>query len=280
LLEDQTIRRLAKNLLADIWSLNPFRENQFRNHFTIMHYHHPEPDHLETQIKYLKQAFNVLPLSYLRDHYVDGVELPEKALFVTFDDGWKSNYNLLPVVEKHDFPITIFLSTGLVGTDRKPGRKVIYDDFRKDEDLLKTIIGEKTQRSYEIPYDQRIMLNVDEIKEMSRFIDFQSHGVNHHVSPAIPTELMDYELRESKRFICELTGNEVYAFAFPYNEVSSGAYSLLEKNGYTLARAGTRRYNKLGVNPYKLNSIGADAEWSIKQLKRVLRLAEMKTVVS
>ncbi len=91
---------------------------------------------------------------------------------------------------------------------------------------------------------------------------------------------MEYELRESKRFIHGLTGNEVYAFAFPYNEVSKTAYSLLEKNGYTLARAGTRRYNRIGVNAFKLNSIGFDAEWSLKQLKRVLSMAEMKTVFS
>lgn len=269
-----------KNLIADLWSLNPFRESQFKDHFTIIHYHHPEPEPFEAQIRYLKEAFNVLPLEYLRDHYMDGVELPEKALFVTFDDGWKNNYHLLPVVEKHDFPITIFLSTGLVGTDRKPGRKIIYDDFRIDEDLLKTIIGEQSEPNQEVPYEQRVMLSVDEIKEMSRLIDFQSHGVNHHVASAIPSELMDYELRESKRFIQEVTGKDVYAFAFPYNEVSNKAYPLLEKNGYTLARAGTRRYNKVGVHPYKLNSIGTDAEWSVRQLKRVHHLAEMKTVVS
>lgn len=207
-----------------------------------------------------------------------GVELPEKALFITFDDGWKSNYELLPVVEDHDFPATIFLSTGLVGTDRKPGKKVLYDDFRLDEDLLKLITGEHQEPVEDLPYEKRIMLSRDEVKEMSRVFDFQSHGVNHHVSSAIPLELLDYELRESKRFIEELTGKDVFAFAFPYNIVSENANELLSKHKYKLARAGTRRFTKKGSDPYRLNSIGIDPVWSIKQLKRAFHLAEFKTL--
>lgn len=267
-------------MIADIWGLNPFRKSQFKEHFTIIHYHNPTSMAFEAHILYLKQAFNVLPLSNLKDHYEKGVELPVNSLFVTFDDGWKSNFHLLPIVEKNDFPITIFLSTGLVGTDRKPGRKAFHDDFTLDDDLLRLISGEKIEPPTNISDEQRTMLSSDEIKEMSCFIDFQSHGVNHHVSSVIPRALMDFELLESKRFIKELTGREVFAFAFPYNLVSEESYELLDKNGYTLARAGARQLNRIGGDSYKLNSIGIDAEWTIKQLKRVFHLAEIKTLIS
>lgn len=267
-------------MLADMWSLNPFRGAQLKDHFTIIHYHQPDPNRFSVHVKYLNKMFNVRPLSLLRDHYIDGIELPRKTLFVTMDDGWKSNYHLLPLLEENNFPVTIFLSTGLVGTDRKPGKKVLYDDFRIDDDLLKLITGDHTETGIEVPEDQRIMLNEKEIKEMSGVFDFQSHGVNHHVSSAIPPELMEYELTESKRFIEELTGKDVFAFAFPYNVVSNDAYNLLKKHGFVLARAGTRRYNKIGVDPYKLNSIGGDPAWSIKQLQRAFYIAEMKTIFS
>lgn len=267
-------------MVADIWSLNPFRNNQLKDHFTVIHYHKATPDRFSAHIRYLEKAFNVRPLSLLKEHYEKGVELPEKSLFVTFDDGWKSNYNLLPVIEENDFPVTIFLSTGLVGTGRKPGKKVIYDDFRIDEDLLKQITGDHTETVAEVSDEERIMLNRSEVKEMSRVFDFQSHGVNHHVSSAIPPELMEYELSESKRFIEDLTGKNVFAFAFPYNVVSNEAYRLLKKHGYVLARAGARRYTKVGEDPYKLNSIGTDPAWAVKQLKRAFHLAEMKTVFS
>ena len=250
------------------------------DYFTVIHYHKATPEQFSVHIKYLENAFNVSPLSLLRDHYVKGVELPEKSLFVTFDDGWKSNYDLLPVIEENDFPVTIFLSTGLVGSDRKPRNKVIYDDYRVDEDLLRLITGEHEELAVEVPYDQRIMLSKREVEEMSGVIDFQSHGVNHHVSSAIPVDLMDYELRESKRFIEELTKREVFAFAFPYNVVSNEAYSLLKKRGYALARAGTRRYSKIGTDPFKINSIGMIPHWSTKQMRRALALAEFKTYIT
>lgn len=267
-------------MIADLWSLNPFRKSQLEDHFTVIHYHQPDPEPFSIHAKYLMNRFNVCPLSLLRDHYQTGVELPKNSLFVTMDDGWKNNYNLLPVVEELDFPVTIYLSTGLVGTDRKPGKKIVYDDYTLDDDLLKSITGDHVEPDEEVPEDLRVMLSKQEIKEMSRVIDFQSHGVNHHVSSAIPPELMEYELTESKRFIEELTGEDVFAFAFPYNVVSDEAYPLLKKHGYVLARAGTRRYTKTGTDPYKLNSIGTDPAWSIKQLKRVFNLAEIKTVFS
>lgn len=252
-----------------------------RNYFTVIHYHTASPTQFSTHLTYLEQKFNIGPLSLLRDHYQKGTALPENSLFITFDDGWKSNYELLPVIEEHETPITIFLSTGLVGTDKKPGKKIIYDDFKLDENLLKLILDERTiAEPIQVPDDLRTMLNKDEIKEMSRVIDFQSHGVNHHVSSAIPVELMDYELRESKRFILKLTGKDVFAFAFPYNVISKDASNLLLKHGYTIARAGTRQNNYLGTDSFKIYSIGMVPTWSIKQLRRALNLAELKSYLA
>ena len=111
-------------------------------------------------------------------------------------------------------------------------------------------------------------------------VDFQSHGVNHHVSSAIPDEALDYELRESKRFIQDLTGKDVFVFAYPYNVVSDNANTLLKKHGYLFARAGARKYNKIGTNQYGLNSIGIVPTWSNRDLRKALLLAELKTLRS
>lgn len=268
-----------KNVLADVWGYNPLRKKQMRDHFTFIHYHEATPTQLRAHLQYLEKEFELQPLSLLRDHYKEGVDLPENALFVTFDDGWKSNYELLPVIEENDFPVTIFLSTGLVGSDKKPGNKVLYDDFKLDENLLNLITGEQSE-PIQVPDEKRTILSRDEIKEMSTLVDFQSHGVNHHVSSAIPDEQMDYELRESKQYIQELTGKDVYAFAFPYNVVSKDAFTLLSTHDYTIARAGTRRYNRIGTDSFNINSIGMVPTWTIKQLKRALHLAEFKTYLT
>lgn len=270
-----------KSFIANIWGLNPFRRRLMNDYFTVIHYHQATKEHFATHLKYLSSNFNLCPLSQLRDHYVNGSNLPANSLFITFDDGWKSNYELLPIIENNEYPITIFLSTGFVDTNKKPGKKPILNDIYLEENFIPDIsYGHAPEGPNQVPDNLRKMLSSSEIKEMSKIVEFQSHGVNHHVSSIIPSKLMDFELEESKRFIQELTGKEVYAFAFPYNVVSKNVFDLLSKNGYTIARAGARKYNKIGINQYNINSIGILPHWSIKQLRTALLLAELKALRS
>jgi len=61
------------------------------------------------------------------------------------------------------------------------------------------------------------MLNNDEIIKMSGVVNFQSHGVTHSQASALNADEFLAELKDSKHFIEGLTGKDVYAFAYPYN---------------------------------------------------------------
>lgn len=54
-------------------------------------------------------GYPVVPLQSL----IDGLEkLPDNATAITIDDGWYGTYkHMLPVLEEHDFPATIYLTT-------------------------------------------------------------------------------------------------------------------------------------------------------------------------
>jgi len=46
-------------------------------------------------------------------------ELRAPTIAISFDDGYRNNINVaLPILERYGFPATIFLTTGLVGSDR------------------------------------------------------------------------------------------------------------------------------------------------------------------
>ena len=77
------------------------------------------PDAFESQIRYFCRSWEVLSLEKLAQYIHHGKSLPEKALVVTLDDGYKDNYlHAYPILKKYHAPATIFLTTGHIGTGK------------------------------------------------------------------------------------------------------------------------------------------------------------------
>ena len=65
----------------------------------------------------LKNNYNIISLEEAADLLRSGGEIPRKTVVITFDDGYKSIYqSVLPIVKEYGLPITVFLSTGSVGS--------------------------------------------------------------------------------------------------------------------------------------------------------------------
>ena len=77
-------------------------------------------DTFRNHLSFLKEKkFNVLPLSELVDFLENSKNLPEKAVFITIDDGYRSFYNnAFPLLKEFNFPFTIFISTDNVSSDK------------------------------------------------------------------------------------------------------------------------------------------------------------------
>jgi peptidoglycan/xylan/chitin deacetylase (PgdA/CDA1 family) len=74
----------------------------------------------EHLLRWLRQHFDCVPLESLLESPIGG-ERPRMAL--TFDDGWRDNAELaFPLLQHHEFPASIFLSTDFVHDDRHPPR--------------------------------------------------------------------------------------------------------------------------------------------------------------
>ena len=75
------------------------------------------PESFEKQIRYFCRSYEILPLEILVQYIQQGECLPEKAVAITFDDGYKDNYlYAYPILKRYDVPATIFLTTGHIGT--------------------------------------------------------------------------------------------------------------------------------------------------------------------
>jgi peptidoglycan/xylan/chitin deacetylase (PgdA/CDA1 family) len=73
----------------------------------------------ERQLAILKEHFELVTLDAVLTDERMGGRPPRPRCVVTFDDGWRDNYDLaLPILRRHDIPATVFLTTDLIGTER------------------------------------------------------------------------------------------------------------------------------------------------------------------
>jgi peptidoglycan/xylan/chitin deacetylase (PgdA/CDA1 family) len=100
--------------------------------FTILIYHrvHPHPtpfmidamppERFERQMRHLARAYRPMPLDELATRSLEGT-VPRGAVAVTFDDGYADNAtHALPILQRYGIPVTVFLATGCIGSDRIP----------------------------------------------------------------------------------------------------------------------------------------------------------------
>ena len=73
----------------------------------------------EKQIVYFCRNYEVISVDQLVNYIQLRKSLPEKAVAITFDDGYKDNYlYAYPMIKKYHVPATIFITTGHIGTGK------------------------------------------------------------------------------------------------------------------------------------------------------------------
>lgn len=170
------------------------------------------PAQFERHLEILKeQQQPVISLPKLLDDLEAGSPLPEKAVAITFDDGYESIYTTaFPLLMEAGLPFTVFISTGPI---------------------------DRSQRGY---------MTWDQLREMvAAGVTIGNHGTEH----ASLLELSDEEIRNeivaAQTTIDRELGPRAKIFAYPYGEFSLSATSILRDLGY---RAFAQNSGAIGPN--------------------------------
>jgi len=144
------------------------------------------PANFEAQVRYLvENDFTILPVTEVESALREGRPLPEKAVALTMDDGYRDNFACaFPILRKYGIPATVFLVTAAVGDEKH----LSWDNARAMQ---------------------------------AKACGFESHTVHHYDLTLLPADQLDAELRDSKRTIEEKLNMPVTQVAYPsgsYND--------------------------------------------------------------
>lgn len=184
------------------------------------------PEAFAEQMGYLAEhGYRVVPLTDLVAFLEGRQPLPRRAVVITMDDGYRSNYQYaFPELERHGFPATIF----------------VYTDFLGGGAALRT----------------------NEMREMlaSGLVDIQPHSKAHsNLALRAPDEdqgaygqRVEQEIDSSSRHLERLLGVPIHTFAYPYGDTNDLVIHRLEDSGFRLGATVQSGGNPAFAYPYML----------------------------
>jgi peptidoglycan/xylan/chitin deacetylase (PgdA/CDA1 family) len=233
-----------------------------KNKVTILCYHDPAPSFFEQHIRALKKRYNIISLKEYADSRTEGStrRLPPKSLVITIDDGFAANYHLQGVVASHGVPVTIFLCSGIVSTNRhywwtviqSPEDTVLMEKISDDE-RLRELAKQGFQELRE--YDTRQSLSSKEISELKETFDFQAHTQLHPILPRCSMSRARREITESKTELETMYGLSIYALAYPHGKYGEREAEIAKEAGYRCAVTTDSGVNNSITDLFKLKRI-------------------------
>ena len=187
-----------------------------------IYFHNPSPTAFERIIKWAKrQGYTFIRIPDMLKYMRSGEKAQGRQMLITFDDAWRGNLELVPIIEKYQVPITIFapitpLQEGNYWWEyaQKEGGRVLSDEMKQyDENLF----GEKVRILQERHTLSRSAIAMEELKQLSQhpLVDIESHSYTHPILTNISDASLEKELRESQQYLQDYLEKPVRYFCYP-----------------------------------------------------------------
>jgi len=222
--------------------------------------------------------------------------LPKRVAIITFDDAYRDVYlYAYPILKRHGFPATMFLTTGNVNTSElfwwdKVSYAIthtsipILDLGKLGTFSLKTKLSREKAKQMIIkklkmlPNFQRealvrdllkltkvvipesirsqLILSWSDVKKMANNnITFGAHTVTHPFLTRISIKRAEWEIIQSKTDIEEKIGTDVLTFSYPHGDYNASIIKILKKYKFKCAVTTSLRLIKLRGDPYQLGRL-------------------------
>jgi peptidoglycan/xylan/chitin deacetylase (PgdA/CDA1 family) len=208
------------------------------------------PETLRMHGQVLREFFEPVHLDAWLQSAARGARLPRRAVALTFDDGWRDNFDFaFPVLKELDLPATIFLVSQRIGGG--------YDSWPNRLGALVTL----SEQSGPPPsVGERRFLSREEILRLrdSGLVRFGSHTRHHpRLQEGLDEILLHEELAGSRRELETLLACPVPLFCYPSGVASAAADALVRRyydgaltirDGMNVAASDRWRLRRVGVH--------------------------------
>lgn len=166
------------------------------------------PENFIGHLEYLRDNnFTVMKLPELLAALEQKQPLPDKAVAITFDDGYISIYDTaFPLLQEFGYPFTLFVSTGPI--DRQQRNFMSWQNIKEMSDAGVTIANHLVEHPY-------MLTRLDGESEGDWLARLRS------------------EILAAQRSIAQHTGQEHRLLAYPYGEYDNNIKDLILNLGFT-----------------------------------------------
>lgn len=186
--------------------------------------HNPQKDVFEKLIGFLlRNGFHFISSdSLLDDDLVALGKEKGRLAWLSLDDGWLDTVeNVLPIIEKHEIPLTYFISPGetfvgdlwphrVVGKISKAQREALWHlGARERYETIRYLVGDVKKRS---------LMDEGDIRRLSAhpLIRFENHTYSHLSCYDRPVSDVVDEVRHAQKILSEWTGREPRMMCYPF----------------------------------------------------------------
>ena len=263
------LKKMIKNTLSFILYQCGRILNMRKINILSLYFHNPTPRAFENIVMWLhKHDYSFISAEDLLLHIKGQQILNKKSVYISFDDGWQGNLNLMPIFIKYNIPITIFIASEPLESGNywwefagANGGQCKVNEFKKysQETFYNELNLLKSKHSM-----LRSSMTVEELLELSKcpLVDIQSHTHTHPILTNLNVASLDKELALSQERLSQIIGKQVDKFSYP-----NGSYSVREKDivkkYYSCAFSTIQAYPKVGGDLYEIPRIAlTDDYWS------------------
>ena len=286
--------RLAAKLLS------PARERA-RLTILILHGVRPEPDPMfpgntharefDTLLGWLGDWFKVMPLPEAVAALAAGT-LPERALAITFDDGYEDNHSVaMPILQRHGMTATFFVSTSFLNggcmwndvviesvrrtskVDIDAGRfgRHSLDGWERRRTAAEALIGQikyldfderlqavsEVARACDVATPTDLMMSDEQVRGLYRAgMTIGAHTCRHPILSRLPDDAARTEIAEGRAALESIIGDRIGLFAYPngrpHEDYNAAHVAMVRELGFDAAVSTARGASSAADDRFQL----------------------------